>query len=416
MKIAYLDCFSGISGDMFLGALLSCGLSLKDLEEGLKSLPLKGWQLKLKRVRQHGIEAIDVEIAVEGSQPERHLKDILAIIQASSLPAPVQEKARAVFERLAAAEARVHGISPEAVHFHEVGAVDAIIDIVGTCWGLHLLGIDSVYSSPLPLGSGWVHCRHGELPVPAPATVYLLEGIPVYGSQLQVELVTPTGAALASTLASSFGPLPPMKILTCGYGAGKTALSRPNLLRIFIGEAWPDFSQDKFFSPEHRILVVETNIDDMNPEFFPSLVQEVLAAGALDAFLTPVQMKKGRPGIIFTALCSPANLEGVALALFRHSTTLGLRVREEVRLVARREICPVSTEYGEILVKWGAFSPSPGKETVFNVAPEFESCYRIAKEKGIPLKEVYTAALAAAKASGPPAKLVQGRQNENSKF
>ncbi|SMC00180.1 hypothetical protein SAMN00808754_3320 [Thermanaeromonas toyohensis ToBE] len=412
MKVAYLDCFSGISGDMFLGALLSCGLNLKDLEDGLKTLPLEGWQLKLKRVRQHGIEAIDVEVMVEGPQPERHLKDILALIQASSLPAPVQEKARAVFERLAAAEGRVHGISPEAVHFHEVGAVDAIIDIVGTCWGLHLLGINLVYSSPLPLGSGWVHCRHGELPVPAPATAYLLEGVPVYGSQLQVELVTPTGAALVTTLASSFGPLPPMKLLACGYGAGKTALSRPNLLRIFLGETWPGFEQGDILSPGDKILVVETNIDDMNPEFFPSLMQEVLAAGAVDAFLTPVQMKKGRPGVIFTALCSPANLQGVALALFRHSSTLGLRVREEVRLVARREVCAVSTEYGEILVKWGVFRPPHGGEAIFNVAPEFESCYRLAKEKGLPLKEVYAAALAAARTLGPPARLLQGFQEE----
>jgi len=390
---------------MFLGALLSCGLSLEDLEAGLKGLPLKGWELKVKRVRQHGIEAVDVEVQVEGSHPERHLKDILAIIQSSSLPAPVQEKAKAVFERLAAAEARVHGIAPEEVHFHEVGAVDAIIDIVGTCWGLYRLGIEALYSSPLPLGSGWVRCRHGELPLPAPATVYLLEGVPVYGSQLQVELVTPTGAALVTTLASSFGPLPPMKISACGYGAGKTPLSRPNLLRIFIGEAWPDLGQRDFFYND-KVLVVETNIDDMNPEFFPSLIQEVLAAGAVDAFLTPVQMKKGRPGVIFTALCPPASFQGIALALFRHSTTLGLRVREEARLVARREVCTVSTEYGEVLVKWGAFRPSHGKETIFNVAPEFESCYRISKEKGLPLKEVYAAALAAARASGPPASLL----------
>ncbi|MCG0277058.1 MAG: nickel pincer cofactor biosynthesis protein LarC [Thermanaeromonas sp.] len=401
MKVAYLDCFSGISGDMFLGALLSCGLSLEDLKAGLKCLPLEGWELKVERVRQHGIEAVDVEVRVQGSHPERHLQDILGIVRSSSLPAAVQEKAEATFQRLAAAEARVHGIAPEAVHFHEVGAVDAIIDIVGTCWGLYHLGIEEVHCSPLPLGSGWVRCRHGELPVPAPATAYLLEGVPVYGSEVQAELVTPTGAALATTLASSFGPLPPMKISACGYGAGKTPLSRPNLLRIFIGEPWPNPGQEDFFLND-KVLVVETNIDDMNPEFFPHLVEEVLAAGAVDAFFTPVHMKKGRPGVVFTALCPPASLDAVALALFRHSTTLGLRVREEARLVAKREVCTVPTEYGEVLVKWGVLHPSREKEAILNVAPEFESCYRISKEKGVPLKEVYAAALAAARASGPP--------------
>lgn len=237
MKIAYFDCFSGISGDMCLGALLANGLSLEELMAGLKSLALEGWELEVKQVQQHGIGAVDVEVRVCGPQPHRHLSDILAVIDGSPLPAPVREKAGAVFRRLAEAEAKVHGISPEKVHFHEVGAVDAIIDIVGTVLGLHLLGVERVVASPLPLGSGWVECHHGKLPVPAPATGYLLQGVPVYGTEDQAELVTPTGAALITTLAESFGPFPAMHLTSVGFGAGKTQLSHPNLLRVALGEA-----------------------------------------------------------------------------------------------------------------------------------------------------------------------------------
>ncbi|MGB9662520.1 MAG: nickel pincer cofactor biosynthesis protein LarC [Moorellaceae bacterium] len=399
MKIAYFDCFSGISGDMCLGALLACGLPLSELKAGLETLPLDGWELKVKPVRQHGIQGIDVEVEVQEPQPERHLRDIEEIIAASGLPQVVKDKALLVFRRLASAEARVHGVSPEEVHFHEVGAVDAVIDIVGTCWGIHLLGVEQVYSSPLPLGSGWVRCRHGELPIPAPATVYLLEGCPVYGSEVQTELVTPTGAALITSLATAFRPLPPMSISACGYGSGKSRFDRPNFLRLFLGEA------SSTVVPEESLMVVETALDDMNPEFLPFLIEQTLAAGAVDAFFTPVHMKKGRPGVVFTALCPRENLYRVTSAIFRHSSTLGVRFREEVRLVARRQVVTVETPYGPVQVKWGIFRSAAGDTPSVNVAPEYESCRRVATEKNIPLKDIYAAALSAAQTAGPPPEL-----------
>ncbi|GFN23098.1 nickel pincer cofactor biosynthesis protein LarC [Thermanaeromonas sp. C210] len=402
MKIAYFDCFSGISGDMCLGAILSCGLPPGELSAGLKSLPLEGWELEVRPSQQHGLVGTDVLVRVEGPQPHRHLAEVVETINSSSLPAEVREKAVAVFRRLAAAEARVHGTDPDHVHFHEVGAVDAIVDVVGTCWGLHALGVEEVYASPLPLGSGWVRCHHGHLPVPAPATVYLLEGYPVYGSDIQAELVTPTGAALITTLARSFGPPPAMRLEACGYGAGKTPLPRPNFLRLLIG----DPSRDRAVGEE--VMVVETTLDDMNPEFLPYLVEQLLAAGALDAFFTPVYMKKGRPGVVVTALCPESSLEGITAVFFRHSTTLGVRIRREDRVVAAREIVTVQTPYGPIEVKWAAPPAGAPGGTVFNVAPEFESCRRAAEERGVPLKEVYLAALAAARAQGPPSGLFQG--------
>ncbi|MGI9953392.1 nickel pincer cofactor biosynthesis protein LarC [Moorellaceae bacterium AZ2] len=401
MKIAYFDCFSGISGDMCLGAIISCGLPPEELEAGLKSLPLEGWQLKVRRVQQHGLAGTDVEVEVKGPQPERHLADVVEIINSSSLPPAVQEKAITVFRHLATAEARVHGTDPTHVHFHEVGAVDAIVDVVGTCWGLHALGVEEVYASPLPMGSGWVRCRHGHLPIPAPATVYLLEGCPVYGSEVECELVTPTGAALITTLARSFGPLPAMRLKACGYGAGKTLLPRPNFLRLLLGE------DVRGLAATEDVIVVETTIDDMNPELLPHLVEQLLAAGALDAFFTPVYMKKGRPGMVFTALCPEDSLDAVTAVFFRHSSTLGVRLRREGRVVARRQVVTLQTPYGPVEVKWGA-SPfgTPGGVS-FNAAPEFESCRRAAEERGVPLKEVYMAALAAAQVTGPPPELLQ---------
>ncbi|MEW8958648.1 MAG: nickel pincer cofactor biosynthesis protein LarC [Moorella sp. (in: firmicutes)] len=392
MKIAYFDCFSGISGDMCLGALLACGLSVEDLVAGLKGLALEGWELKVREIRQHGITAIDVGVQVSGHQPHRHLEDILELINNSTLPAPVREKATTVFQRLARAEGQVHGISPAEVHFHEVGAVDAVIDIVGTILGLHILGIERVIASPLPLGSGWVECHHGKLPVPAPATLYLLQGFPVYGTEDKAELVTPTGAALITTLADSFGPFPAMNLTSVGFGAGKTLLSHPNLLRLVLGEV-----NSGQLEGEESSLVIETTIDDMNPEFFPALMEQVLTAGAVDAFFTPVQMKKGRPGVLFTALCPENRLAAVAAAIFRHSSTLGLRFRRDRRLVCRRQSIEVLTPYGPVAVKLGVYHDPDGR-AITNVAPEYEACRRAALAAGVPVKEVYAAAMAAARA------------------
>ncbi|WP_338833652.1 Pyridinium-3,5-bisthiocarboxylic acid mononucleotide nickel insertion protein [Moorella humiferrea] len=395
MKVAYFDCFSGISGDMCLGAILANGLPHSELEGPLKELPLDGWELKISETKQHGIAAVDVEVLVSGHQPHRHLNDILDLIEGSDLPAPVREKAAAVFRSLARAEGQVHGIEPEKVHFHEVGAVDAIIDIVGTVLGLHLLGIEKIVSSPLPLGSGWIECHHGRLPVPAPATLYLLRGFPVYGTDIRAELVTPTGAALITTLAADFGPFPAMELHSVGFGAGKTVLPHPNLLRLATGEI-----------PAHDVAadeactVIETTIDDMNPEFYPNLQEQVLAAGAVDAYITPVQMKKGRPGVLFTAICPEHQLQSVAAAIFRHSSTLGLRFRRDWRITCERQFTEVMTPYGKVTVKWGRYRDGDGRENI-HAAPEYESCRRVAQEAGVPVKEVYAAAVAAARAIVP---------------
>ncbi|MDN5325338.1 MAG: pyridinium-3,5-bisthiocarboxylic acid mononucleotide nickel chelatase [Moorella sp. (in: firmicutes)] len=392
MKIAYFDCFSGISGDMCLGALIACGLNQDELNSGLKGLGIDGWELRVREVKQHSIAAIDVTVQVTASQPHRHLADILELINNSSLPAPVKEKATAVFKNLARAEGQVHGIDAGQVHFHEVGAVDAIIDIVGSILGLHLLGIEKVISSPLPAGSGWVECRHGKLPVPTPATLYLLQDCPVYGTEDKAELVTPTGAALITTLADSFGPFPAMNLTRVGFGAGKTELSHPNLLRLALGEI-----NSGQLEGEESSLVIETTIDDMNPEFFPVLLEESMAAGAVDAYFTPVQMKKGRPGILFTAICPENKLAAVAAAIFAHSSTLGLRYRRDGRLVCLRRMAEVVTPYGTVSVKLGLYR-DPAGQVITNIAPEYESCRQVARSAGVPLKEVYAAALAAARA------------------
>lgn len=392
MRVAYFDCFSGISGDMCLGALLASGLSQDELVAGLNQLGLEGWELRVQEVKQHSIAARDVEVQISGHQPHRHLGDILELIDKSPLPAPIREKATAVFTNLARAEARVHGIDPEEVHFHEVGAVDALIDITGTILGLHLLGIEKVISSPLPMGSGWVECQHGKLPVPAPATLYLLQGFPIYGSDDKAELVTPTGAALITTLANSFGPFPAMNLKSVGFGAGKTELKHPNLLRLAIGEVTAGQLEG-----EESSLVIETTIDDMNPEFFPALIEEAMAAGAVDAYCTPVQMKKGRPGVLFTALCPENKLTMVAAAIFRHSTTLGLRFRRDGRLVCQRRTAEVMTPFGPVIVKWGLYHDPQG-QAITQVAPEYESCRQAAHNAGMPVKEVYAAALAATRA------------------
>lgn len=391
MKIAYFDCFSGISGDMCLGALLANGLSLEELIAGLKGLALEGWELKVKEVKQQGVTAVDVQVQVHDHHHHRHLEDILRVINDSPLPVPVREKATAIFRRLAQAEGQVHGISPEKVHFHEVGAVDAIIDIVGTVLGVHLLGIGRVMASPLPLGSGWTECHHGRLPVPVPATLYLLQGYPVYGTEVQAELVTPTGAAIITTLADRFGPFPSMNLISVGFGAGKTKLPHPNLLRLALGEMTEVMGEGG-----DNILVLETTIDDMNPEFYPALMEQVLTAGAVDAYFIPVHMKKGRPGILFTVLCPESRLATVAATIFRHSSTLGLRFRRDQKLTCQQQITEVLTPYGPVAVKWGLYHDYEG-QAITNVAPEYESCRQVARAAGVPIKEVYTAALAAAR-------------------
>lgn len=387
MKIAYLDCFSGISGDMTLGALVDAGAPLDDIAAAVESLGLEGWRLEID---PDGVDprvgGTRVLVHAEEGHVHRTFRDIRAMIEAAALPAPVAERAVAVFAGLAEAEGKVHGQPPDSVHFHEVGAVDSIVDIVGAVAGLHLLGIERVVCSPLPLGGGTVRCRHGVIPIPAPATVELLRGCPTVPGEEQRELVTPTGAALARTLAGDFGPPPAMVLQTVGYGLGSTrGEGLPNALRILVG-----MDHDGGGIPQHRAIVLEANVDDLSPQFLGPLIERLLDAGALDATLTPVQMKKGRPGILVSVLCSPPERAILEELLFRETTTIGVRRHDVWRSCLSRRTETVSTPYGPIRVKISGVD-----DRDFNRMPEFEDCREAARTHGVTLLEVHQAALTA---------------------
>ena len=382
--IAYLDCFSGISGDMLLGALVDAGLAIQDLRAELAKLPLSGYEVSAERVTRGGIAGTRVEVRTEPEHTHRGLEDILAIIGRAELPGEVTGPARRTFQRLAEAEARVHSRSLEEVHFHEVGAVDAIIDIVGAFCGLYRLGIQEVYASPLPLGGGWVDTSHGRLPVPAPATVELLRGVASYGGPVEAELVTPTGAAIVTTAAKEFGPMPPMTINMIGWGAGKKELAHPNLLRVFLGEP-------SVRPLEQQLSLIETNIDNMNPELFGHVMEALFEAGALDVYYTPIVMKKSRPATLVSVLAEPPLVDMLTEILFRETTTLGVRVAEVSRRCLEREWREVETEWGMVRVKVGRLNGE-----VVNIAPEYEDCARLANEKSVPAKVVWEAARLAA--------------------
>ncbi len=388
MKIAYFDCFSGVSGDMALGALLACGADEAAFRQALAGLAVSGYELKIGRVTRGGLAATDVDVVLREHEQGhgRHLPDIATLLERSTLSDTVRQKALAVFGRLADAEAKIHSTTREEIHFHEVGAVDAIVDIVGVCLLLEMLGIEQVVLSALPTGYGTITCAHGVLPVPAPATLELLTGFPVYPVNIRGELVTPTGAALLTTLAGpdQAGPMPAMRVQTSGFGAGKKQFdpNRPNLLRVVIGET--EESADK--TPQ-TIRVLETNLDDQNPEGFELLMERLFAAGALDVFFVPIQMKKNRPAILVTVLCPLEKTEELASILFREGGTFGIRIREQKRLTLTRSWETVTTEYGPIQVKVGAWQ---GEEVT--AAPEYEDCKRAAVEHGVPLRFVYEAA------------------------
>jgi len=380
MRIAYFDCFSGVAGNMIIGALLDLGVSLESLHESLASLHLGKFRLRQRPLVKGSVAAVYVEVAAENVPPERHLADIQALIAHSALSTRVQEQATAVFERLAEAEAKVHGVPVEAVHFHEVGALDAIVDVVATCLGLEMLGVERVECSPLPLGRGFVQCQHGVLPLPAPATLELLQGVPCYGIETDRELVTPTGAALVTELAEHFGSLPAMTVEKVGWGAGKADLPWPNHLRIVLGQAEapaPCYLRE-------QVVQLETNLDDMNPEFYDYVMERLLSAGALDVFLTPVHMKKNRPGVILAVLCDEEHIEPLLDILFAETTTLGVRIRELERRCLHRESVTVETPYGPIRVK-----VARRDEQVLHAAPEYEDCKRAAIRHGIPIALVY---------------------------
>jgi uncharacterized protein (TIGR00299 family) protein len=378
MRIAYFDCFSGASGDMILGSLIDAGLNPRLLREELKKLRIPTVRLKVKKVLRGGISATQVN--VEGrneKRTHRNLKEMLSIIDKSGLKAKLKEKSKEIFQRIASVEAEIHQEPMEEIHFHEIGGLDSIVDIVGSVWGLYQMGIDEIHVSKVNVGGGFVKCEHGLLPVPAPATLSLMKGKPIYSTGIEKELLTPTGAALLTSLGSEFGPMPLIKVEKIGYGAGRDDLPHPNLLRLIVGTSIVN-------SGKERVMVIETNIDDMNPQFYDYVIENLLAMKVLEVFLTPIIMKKNRPAILLTVICASEILHSVIKFLLRETTTLGLRWHEEERNRAEREILFLKTKYGKIRFKLARW-----EGRTVNLSPEYEDCKRLALKKGIPLKNVF---------------------------
>ena len=372
-----------------LGALVDAGVDLRALEAELRKLNLEGWNISAEKVQRRAIRATKVNVETKETHHHRHLSPILKMIDSAALAPRAAERARQIFRRLGEAEAKVHNISIEKVHFHEVGAVDSIIDIVGSAIGFELLGIDSFACSTMDVGSGRVQTEHGLLPVPAPATVELLRDAPTFSSGIEKELVTPTGAAIATTLSTQYAAMPAMTLKAIGYGAGSADLpQQPNVLRLMIGERIGESAHEN--ASEHwdaPIAVIEANLDDMSPQIYGYFVEQALAAGALDVFSTAVQMKKNRPGQLVTLLCEPSNLKPLIDLIFRETTTIGIRTHEVRRQTLARESVPVETPLGTIRMKISRLNG-----TLLNAAPEYEDCRRIATQKGLPLKQVLSTA------------------------
>jgi len=385
MRIGYFDCFSGASGDMILGALVDAGLPVERLQAVIAGL-VPGIEFAADRVKRGAFTGTKVHVKTdERGHPHRRLPDIQAILDRADLSEEVRADAGRIFRRLAEAEAKAHGKAPEAIHFHEVGALDAIADVVGAAWGIRQLGLERVHVSPINLGGGFVHAAHGKMPVPAPGTAALLVGVPAYGSDLPVELTTPTGAAILTTLAFTHGPMPLMTVERVAYGAGERDLrEQPNLLRLMIGEIAE--------SPEHdQISLLESTIDDMNPQFFEPLLDRLFEAGALDAFLSPVIMKKSRPGNTLTVLAEPAKADALASVILANSTTFGVRCHTVSRWKLARDFISVTTTHGSVRVKRGW---QGGRITI--LSPEFDDCRRLAQAAGVPILLVYEEAREAA--------------------
>jgi pyridinium-3,5-bisthiocarboxylic acid mononucleotide nickel chelatase len=383
--IAYFDCFSGISGDMVLGALVDAGADLAALENELRKLRLEGWKLSGEKVKRQGILATQIHVEACEEVHHRGLSEILEMIRAAGFAPRAAERSTNIFTRLGEAEAKVHQIPVEKVHFHEVGAVDSIIDIVGAAIGFELLGIDEFACSAFDVGAGQVNTAHGLLPVPAPATAELLRGAPVYTSGIARELVTPTGAAIATTLSTRFVEAPAMTLRAIGYGAGSAdPKEKPNVLRLLIGENTVAEPGEHWDAP---VTVIETNLDDMNPQIYGYFVERALETGALDVFSAPVQMKKNRPGLLVTLLAERTNVSRLIDLILRETTTIGVRTHEVRRKTLDREFLPVETPFGEVRMKISRMNGS-----ILNAAPEYDDCQRIAAERGIPLKQVMAAA------------------------
>ncbi|HEY5494130.1 MAG TPA: nickel pincer cofactor biosynthesis protein LarC [Candidatus Anoxymicrobiaceae bacterium] len=379
MTIAYFDCFSGISGDMVLGALVDLGLDLDELSRALSSLDLEQFRLESRDVMSYGLRGTKVDVMVPDSVLVRTFNNIKDIIESSELPAAVKSTSLEIFMRLARAESVIHNKPVDQVHFHEVGAVDSIVDIVGSSYGIQALGITEVFASPLPLGHGMIKTLHGSIPVPVPAVLEILGDTPTYGCGIPTEIVTPTGAAIIKTLAGSFGTMPPLKLSKTGYGAGTKDIGVANLLRVITGEAM-DFPGEQ----EQLAYVVSTNIDDMNPEFYDYVMERLFGAGAHDVWLAPIQMKKTRPGTIINVLCSPSDASAIKRILLEETSTFGLRTASVMKKAIEREVIEVETRWGTVRVKIGRESGH-----VTSVSPEFSDCAKIAGEHSVPIKEVF---------------------------
>lgn len=386
MKIAFFDCFSGVSGDMILGALVDAGLDIAELETELGKLGISGYRIKAEKTARKGIAGTRVSVEVTDRTTERRLKDIIEVIDRSGLDDGVKDLSKQTFTEMARVEATIHGKSIDDIHLHEVGSLDAIVDVVGSFAGLHKLGVEAAYCSRIHVGTGFLECRHGTLPVPAPATLAILKGIPIYSTGIEAELATPTGTCIMKTLCKGFGVMPEMKVAEVGYGAGSRELEIPNLLRVYVGE-----TTGRGYEKDEAILI-ETNIDDMKPELLAYASEALLEQGALDVFTTPISMKKNRPGTILSVLATRDKLDEVLSTIFAETTTLGVRIHSLERQKLSTEIISVATRFGEITVKIGRAGGQ-----VKNIAPEYESCKSIATEQGIPLKDVYDEAQAAAR-------------------
>ena len=388
MKTLYLDLIAGASGDMFLGALIDAGVNAQELAEQLKGLHLDEFKLQAKKVTKNGFQATKVDVLVGKQPPERHLPEILEIISQSSLPNSIQERASAIFQHIGEVEASIHNKGLDEIHLHELGGTDTIVDVTGTLLGLALLDVSSIVSSTIPVGSGFIQGAHGQIPLPAPATLGLLQGLPIKGLDVQSELVTPTGAALLAALVDEFGPAPAMTIDGVGYGAGTRDLPIPNLMRVLIGRPLTEPIPD-----QESLISLETNLDDQNPEAYSYLLELLFQAGALDVCYVPIFMKKNRPGTQIQVLTDRGRSQALKEILFRETSTLGIREQAVTRDSLPREIHQVSTPYGQVSVKVTTLSTGELK-----VKPEYEECRILALKNNLPLREIYQAALAGFKA------------------
>ena len=389
LRTAYFDCYSGISGDMILGALVDLGVDIKDIRKALKGIDLKGYKLQAKKIQRNGLACTQITVAIEKrkhqhSHPHRGFTNIKKLIERSGLSSKVKKNSIEIFKRIAKVEAQIHNTTIEKIHFHEVGGIDSIVDIVGGVWAIESLKLDKIYSSGLNIGEGFVDCAHGRLPVPAPATLKLLKGIPVFSTGVKTELTTPTGAALIGFYADKFQSVPEMTITEDGYGAGSHIISAmPNLLRVMVGEM--------SLKKNDSLVMIETNIDDMNPELFDAVMESLFKAGALDVYFSSIIMKKSRPATKVSVLAEQKEREVLSKILLRETTSFGVRFYEVGRLILDREIQKLKTSYGVIKIKIGSLDG----ETV-QATPEFEDCRNAARKKMVTVKKVYDDVLAMA--------------------